>query len=42
MSLSFISPGIVILIDLVFVILIICFIKSSNIRGKFWGILLLV
>lgn len=42
MSLSFISPSIEILIDLVVVVLSICFIKSSNIRGKFWSILLIV
>lgn len=42
MSLSFISPSIEILIDLVVVVVSICFIKSSNIRGKFWSILLIV
>lgn len=41
-NISLISPSIKVVIDLVLGILIVCSVKNSNIRGKFWGILLMV
>lgn len=41
-NISFISPFIEVLLNLVIGICIICFVKNSNARGRFYGILLII